>query len=112
MATVEECEKAFQALATRLAGADASTKRKASFDRSLSCTLRDLKVTFAGRLRDGELLDIRQVDTPNAQVRMTMTGDDLLKLVAGELNMASAWATGRVKIDASVFDLLKLRSIF
>jgi putative sterol carrier protein len=69
-------------------------------------------VTFAGRLRDGELLDIRQVDTPNAQVRMTMTGDDLLKLVAGELNMASAWATGRVKIDASVFDLLKLRSIF
>jgi putative sterol carrier protein len=112
MATVEECAKAFQGLAARLAGADASTKRKASLDRSLSCTLRDLKVTFAGRLRDGELLDIRQVDTPNAQVRMTMTSDDLLKLVAGELNMASAWATGRVKIDANVFDLLKLRSVF
>jgi hypothetical protein len=112
MATVEECEKAFQALSTRLAGADSSTRRKASLDRSLSCTLRDLKVTFAGRLRDGELLDIRQVDAPSAQVRMTMTSDDLLKLVAGELNMASAWATGRVKIDASVFDLLKLRSIF
>jgi putative sterol carrier protein len=41
-----------------------------------------------------------------------MTSDDLLKLVDGELNMASAWASGRVKIDASVFDLLKLRSVF
>jgi hypothetical protein len=26
--------------------------------------------------------------------------------------MASAWASGRVKIDANVFDLLKLRSVF
>jgi putative sterol carrier protein len=112
MATVEECEKAFHGLAARLDGADASAKRKASLDRSLSCTLRDLGVTFAGQLRDGTLSGIRQVPQPDAQVRMTMTSDDLLRLVAGELNMASAWATGRVKIDASLFDLLKLRSIF
>jgi alkyl sulfatase BDS1-like metallo-beta-lactamase superfamily hydrolase len=111
MAGVEECEQAFHALAARLAGADGTTKRKATLDRSLSCTLRDLKIIFAGRLRDGELTDIRRVENADAQVRMTMTSDDLLKLVAGELNMASAWATGRVKIDASVFDLLKLRSI-
>jgi putative sterol carrier protein len=112
MASVEECERAFDGLAAKLAGADASTRQKASFDRSLSCTLRDLKVTFAGRLRDGQLTDISQVDKPEAQIRMTMTSDDLLKLVAGELAMGSAWATGRVKIDASIFDLLKLRSVF
>jgi putative sterol carrier protein len=41
-----------------------------------------------------------------------MTSDDLLKLVSGELAMGSAWATGRVKIDANVFDLIKLRSVF
>jgi putative sterol carrier protein len=41
-----------------------------------------------------------------------MKGDDLVKLVAGELNMAAAWATGRVKVDASVRDIIKLRSIF
>ena len=67
---------------------------------------------FAGQLRDGELIDIRQVDKSDGQVKMTMTSDDLLKLVAGDLPMGSAWASGRVKIDASVFDLLKLRSIF
>ncbi|MFN2519180.1 MAG: alkyl sulfatase C-terminal domain-containing protein [Jatrophihabitantaceae bacterium] len=112
MASVEECERAFHGLAAKLATADPSARQKASLDRSLSCTLRDLNVTFAGQLRDGELLDIRQVAKADAQVRMSMTSDDLLKLVAGELPMSTAWATGRVKIDASVFDLLKLRSVF
>ena len=112
MATVEECETAFHELASRLAAADASTKQKAAFDRSMSCTLPDLKIIFAGQLHNGKLLDIRQVDKPDAQVRLTMTSDDLLKLVAGDLNMGSAWATGRVKVDAGVFDLLKLRTIF
>jgi hypothetical protein len=32
-------------------------------------------------------------------------------LVAGELNFGRAWATGRVKVGASVFDLMKLRSL-
>lgn len=112
MASVEECERAFRALAAKLAEADSSARQKASFDRSLTCTLRDLDVTFAGQLRDSQLTDIHQVDKPDAQVRMTMASDDLLKLVAGELSMGSAWASGRVKIDASIFDLLKLRSVF
>jgi len=112
MASVEECERAFHDLAAKLSGADQAARKKASFDRSLTCTLPDLKVIFAGQLRDGQLLDIRQVDEADAQVRMTMTSDDLIELVAGELSMGSAWATGRIKIDASVFDLLKLRSVF
>jgi hypothetical protein len=112
MASVEECEEAFHELAARLAGADLEHRRRADFDRTLSCTLRDLDVIFAGRLKAGELLDIRRVDSAKAQVRMTMTSDDLLDLVAGRLPMASAWATGRVRIDASVLDLLRLRSVF
>ena len=112
MASVQECEQAFHGLAAKLAGADSNAHRKATFDRSLTCTLRDLNVIFAGQLRDGELVDIRQVEKSDGQVKMTMTSDDLLKLVSGDLAMGSAWASGRVKIDASVFDLLKLRSIF
>lgn len=112
MASVEECERAFHGLAAKLAEADSSARQKASFDRSLTCTLSDLDVIFAGQLRDSQLIDIRKVDKPDAQVKMTMTSDDLLKLVAGELSMGSAWASGRVKIDASILDLLKLRSVF
>ena len=36
-----------------------------------------------------------------------MTSDDLVALVDGTLHVASAWATGRVKIDAGVRDLLQ-----
>ncbi|HJQ42157.1 MAG TPA: SCP2 sterol-binding domain-containing protein [Jatrophihabitantaceae bacterium] len=118
MATVAQCEQAFHDLAARLAAADSSARKKAAFDRTLSCTLDDLDVTFAGRLKDGQLTDIRRVDTAggdesrSAQVRMTMSSDDLLTMVAGKLNMGTAWATGRVKIDASVLDLMRLRAVF
>jgi putative sterol carrier protein len=112
MATMQECEQAFAQLADRLAHADPAARRKAATDRTLSCTVRDLDITFGARLHDGLLLDIKQVSTADAQVRMTMNSDDLVDLVAGRLNLAAAWSSGRVKVDARVFDLLKLRSIF
>jgi alkyl sulfatase BDS1-like metallo-beta-lactamase superfamily hydrolase len=112
MASVEECEKAFQDLAARLGTVDPNQRKKVALDRSLSCTLRDLEVIFAGQLHDGELRDIRRVEKTDAQIRLTVNSDDLIKLTSGELNFASAWATGKLRIDANVFDLLKLRSIF
>lgn len=111
MATVDECERALHELAARLA-ADSAAGRTASFDRSLNCALGDLGVAFSGRLKDGQLIDIAREPRPDAQIRLTMSSDDLLALVAGQLKMAAAWATGRVKVDASMRDLLKLRSIF
>jgi putative sterol carrier protein len=111
VATVEECEQALGRLADRLA-ANESARASVSFDRSLSCTIRDLDVIFAGRLRDGRLTDIRRATSKDAQVKLAMSSDDLLALVDGRLKMASAWATGRVKVDASIRDVMKLRSVF
>jgi alkyl sulfatase BDS1-like metallo-beta-lactamase superfamily hydrolase len=111
MATVEECEKALHDLAARLSTVDAQRKKEA-LDRSLSCTLRDLGVIFGARLRGGELRDIRQVNKADAQIRLTVSSDDLIMLTSGKLSFASAWATGKLRIDANVFDLLTLRSIF
>ena len=87
-------------------------RRRNGFDRSISCRLTDLDIIFAGHLHDGQLSDIRQVEDASAQVKLSMTSDDLIKLVDQELSMASAWASGRIKIDARVFDLIKLRSVF
>lgn len=111
MATVEQCEEALQELADRLAASE-SSRRQIGFDRSLTCTIRDLDVIFAGRLKDGQLVDVGRTTSRQAQIRLAMNSDDLLALVDGRLKMASAWATGRVKVDAGVRDLLKLRSIF
>jgi hypothetical protein len=112
MATVEQCEAAFNQLADRVATVSSAGRNTAPFDRTLSCTINDLSLIFAARLHDGKLLDIHQTTDPAAQVRMAMTSDDLLKLVDGELKMGAAWASGRIKVDASIMDLLKLRSIF
>lgn len=112
MATVEECEKALGDLAASLGTMDEQRRGQVVLDRTLSCALRDLGVIFAGQLRDGELRDIRQVPQADAQIKLSMTSDDLLKLTSGELNFAHAWASGKLRIDANVFDLLKLRSIF
>lgn len=111
MATVEQCEQALHTLADRLADNDPS-RRKSGFDRSLTCTIRDLDVIFSGRLKDGLLLNIGRASKGDAQVRLAMSSDDLVALVNGNLKMASAWATGRVKVEAGVRDLMKLRSIF
>jgi len=102
------------ALAGRLSGMDADVKRRTMLDRSVSCHLTDLNITFRGQLRDGELREIRQVHPANraeAQIRLAMSSDDLLALVDGSLHFGKAWATGRVRVNASVFDLLKLRSL-
>jgi hypothetical protein len=113
MASVDECERALRKLAANLSGASAADRGRVDFDRRLSCTLKDLGVTFLGHLHDGTLDDISQVDAdPAADVRLVMTSDDLVDLVAGRLNLGAAMATGRVRISAGVRDLLKLRTLF
>ena len=44
-------------------------------------------------------------------MRITVGSDDLVALAADGLNPAKAWASGRLKIEASIFDLLRLRKL-
>jgi hypothetical protein len=114
MASLEECRAALDKLAASMADADDATKRN-MLDRTLSCYISDLDVTFSGRLHDGHLVDITEhggaPPPEKAQIRLTMTSDDLVALTDGRLSFGSAWLSGRVKIDASFRDLLRLRSL-
>lgn len=110
MATLEECEKALQELAARIDRNDTSGPHQ-GFDRSLRCTLTDLGVTFTGRLEQGRLRDIAQGDGADAQIGLEMTSDDLVQLVAGDLKLTGAWATGRVRMHAGIRDVMRLRSL-
>jgi predicted lipid carrier protein YhbT len=111
MATVEECRAALRQLARQLAANAAEGREKLDFDRTLACRVNDLGVAFHGRLADGQIEGLADGDDPKAKLKLTTTSDDLVALVNGQLNVASAWASGRIKIDASVFDLLKLRKL-
>jgi len=109
MATQEECRDALGQLAGRLAASGDSTRPR--LDRTLSCHLPDLDITFHGRMHDGVIDGISTDPAPRAQIRLTTASDDLVALTDGQLDFAQAWARGRVKIEASVMDLLKLRGL-
>jgi hypothetical protein len=115
LASEDACRSAVERLGERIADADPEVRAQLQ-DRSVSCTITDLDVIFRGRLSDEGLSDLTQGpvaddDGGRAQLRLTMSSDDLVALVDGELGFAPAWASGRVKLDASLRDLFRLRSL-
>ncbi|MGW2376805.1 MULTISPECIES: alkyl sulfatase C-terminal domain-containing protein [Kitasatospora] len=114
MANAEECREALEQFSRNMAGSTGDARKAAALDRSLSCRITDLDLTFTGQLRDGRIQDVVKTPGPpteKAQIRLTMASDDLLALVGGELNFAAAWASGRVKLEAGFRDLLRLRNL-
>src|SRR5215210_531247 len=83
MATVDECHDALEQLAERLSSVDEEARRKHAFDRTLSCHIPDLDLTFTGALRDGHLQDISTDPAPKAQIRLTAKSDDLVAMTDG-----------------------------
>ncbi|MEV0491433.1 SCP2 sterol-binding domain-containing protein [Streptomyces atratus] len=114
MATMAECRSALDRLSGNLATAEGDVRSAAALDRSLSCHIKDLGITFTGRLRDGRIQVLDTVEGPpseKAEIRLAMIGDDLVAMVNGNLNFAKAWASGRVRLEAGFRDLMRLRTL-
>jgi hypothetical protein len=114
MATIEECRAALEKLSDSMRGAEGDVRAAAALDRTVSCHITDLDVTFAGRMTGGRIeIDDTHPGPPRerAQIRLAMAGDDLLTLVGGDLNFATAWGSGRVRLEASLLDLFRLRKL-
>lgn len=110
MATVEECEAALQRLAALLHGADDSLRAQAD-DRTVSCLVPDLDVIFSAILSQGSITDLTTDDRPPARIRLTVTSDDLIDIVDGRLSFPQAFGSGKVRINASIRDLFRLRTL-
>jgi hypothetical protein len=108
---MDECMTALK----RILGDLAANPAAAGLDRTLSCRLTDLEQVVLGRLSTGAVRDLRAVpdgpEVPKADIRLTMTSDDLVALTDGKLSFAPAWASGRVKFEAGLRDMLRLRSL-
>ncbi|WP_436736283.1 sterol-binding protein [Streptomyces sp. BBFR102] len=123
MATTQECRAALDRLSDQLAAASPEVRSAAALDRSVSCHLKDLDVTFTGRLCPGGIEvtgtlagahpgpERSDAHRQKAAIRLTATGDDLVALVDGELDFAHAWAARRLTLDAGFRDLLTLRKL-
>jgi hypothetical protein len=111
MASVDDCEVALRDLAAMLHTVDDELRQQHAVDRTLSCWVSDLKLVFTARLGADGLTDIARGGQHDGQVRIKVSSDDLVALTKGELSFPVAWATGRVKVDASIGDLLRLRTL-
>jgi len=111
MATVGECEAALHEVAARLARMDPDLRQAHAVDRTWSCRVPDIDADFSGHIEGGGIASIIGSPNRDAQVKLTVKSDDLVALTRGDVDVASLFAWGRLKIDASVFDLLKLRSM-
>jgi hypothetical protein len=111
VATMDQCMKALQGILGDLAANPAAE----GLDRSLSCRLTDLDEVVVGRLSSGAVRDLQVLPhgpaVPKADIRLTMTSDDLVALTDGGLSFGPAGATGRVKLEAGLRDLLRLRKL-
>lgn len=114
MATVEECRAALEQLVEQFDEISPDDRARHVVERRLACRISDLGITFYGRIH-GEGLDAFKEVPPSdgrpAEVKLTISSTDLISLVSGELDMASALLGGRIKIDASLTDLLRLRRL-
>ena len=113
MATAEECREALQTLTARLG--DMNPQDRSSFfaNRSFSCHVTDLGITFVTTITDTGAEPVKEAapDEPPADIRLTANSDDVVSLAATPANIARMWMAGRVKVQASLKDLLALRRL-
>ena len=113
MATKEECRAARESLTGRFAQLDAKDRAAHLADRTLSCRVPDLGVTFLTRLGPQGADPVSEAGgtSPRAQVRFTANSDVVLSVAADPGSFARAWITGRLKVEGNVLDLLRLRGL-
>jgi hypothetical protein len=113
MPTAEECRDALQKLTGRLS--ELGPKDRDSFfsGRSFSCHVTDLDITFVTRFGADGAEPVREAgpDDPPADVRIAAASNVVLELADDVSAFPRAWLTGRIKVQASMRDLLRLRKL-
>jgi hypothetical protein len=113
MATAEECRKALQTLVGRIATMNPDDRAARFPERTMSARVPDLGLLFTTRLGPHGADPIKDAvpgEKP-AQVRFTANSDDLVWIAEDPARFARAWLTGKLKVEASFFDLLELRKL-
>jgi len=112
MTSAQDCQVALQKLAGRLSELSPADREDYFGNRTLSVTIPDLGVTFVTKLGSGDD-PVREVapGDPPADIRLTANSAEVVSLAESPMNIGRAWVAGRVKIEASMKDLFRLRRL-
>jgi len=113
MASAQECRDALDKLAGRLSEMNAQDRASYFGNRSMSVQVTDLGITFVTRFTATGVDPISEAapSDPPADIRLSAVSDDVLHLAESPANIARMWVQGKVKVSASMRDLLNLRKL-
>ena len=113
MATAEECRQALESLTGRISGLNPEDRANHLVERDVSCQVTDLGVTFMTQLGPHGASTVKEMNGSDgrADIRLAARSDDLLAIAANPASFGRAWLTGRLKVEASFTDLMRLRKL-
>ncbi len=111
MATVEEVDRVLGDLLSQLGDLDPNTRSLMPSRRTVEARCPDLDLVRHAVWRDGQLELLDGPPGRRADIRISIGSDDLMALHRGEMTFSRAYSTNRVRLDASMTDLLRLRAI-
>ena len=112
MATKAEVERQLGALMARLDGNEANVRSAIPSRKVLRCQVPDLDAVWYSVVDNGHVSQPSETP-PNgpADITLRVGSDDLVDLVEGRISFLSAFSSGKIRVDASIVDLLRLRSL-
>ena len=112
MASIEEVERTLLELIGRLEHVDPNYRAMMPSRRTIQAECPDLDLVYHAFWRHGKLSDLHEGPPDGrADIRIRVDSDDLTALVDRELDFGRAYTEGRIRIDASMTDLLRLRAV-
>jgi SCP-2 sterol transfer family len=79
--------------------------------RTIQIDVPDLEASYWTDLRDGHMGKLHHGEASEPNIKMRASSDDLVAMVNGELGLMKSYLSGRVRIEASLSDLLALRKL-
>jgi Alkyl sulfatase C-terminal len=112
LASKAEVEQQLGAFMARLDDNEASVRSAIPTRKVLRCHVPDLDATWYSVVENGHVSQPTETspDGP-ADITLRVGSDDLVDLVEGRTSFLSAFTSGKVRVDASIGDLLRLRSL-
>ena len=111
MASEEEVLSTLRELIERLHNLDSQYYGMMPSRRTIEAECTDLGLVYHALWKSGELTSVEEGAASRPDIRIEIESDDLLELANGGLTFRRAYAQNRLRIDAPMRDLLRLRAV-
>jgi hypothetical protein len=115
VATKKDVESKLREMIERLGGAGGDVHENLAqalpHPKTIQIDVTDLDTSYWTKLAGGRLGTLRKGEAEDPDIKLRASGDDLLAMIDGELGLLKSYLSGRVRIEASLSDLLALRKL-